>query len=95
MIQGSVDEPAVINAGADLDSAIADAVIDERHGAERPGSTGIAIYFPVPDLYDIQDNFNYTTVAQRFTDATQWDEFLAYANGNGEESFTRPAARLE
>jgi hypothetical protein len=40
------------------------------------------------------DDFNYTTVAQRFTDETQWDEFLAHANGQGGESFTRPASAL-
>ncbi|MFN2202428.1 MAG: clostripain-related cysteine peptidase, partial [Caldilineaceae bacterium] len=83
LIQSSTDDPAVQEAADNLESARQAAIIAEKHGAERPGSTGIAIYFPVRELYSILDNFGYTDIATRFVDTTQWDEFLAFHSGEG------------
>jgi hypothetical protein len=90
------NDPAVQSAAEALLAAIQQAVIAETHGPARKGSTGIAIYFPVPDMHAVGDNFGYTTVAGRFTDATQWDEFLAFhAGGGAAVSFTRPQPDAE
>ena len=88
-------DPALKIAAADLKSAMGKAVIAERHGAGRAGSTGIAIYFPVPALYAFQDNWGYAQVAARFAEASQWDEFLAFHSGGGApQSFSRPKPSL-
>ncbi len=73
------------------DSALADAaqrflaalkttVIAEKHGAGKPGSTGISIYFPNSQLYNspYAGPTSYTAVANRFAKESQWDDFLAY-----------------
>ncbi len=76
-----------------LISAIGSAVIAERHGPEKPGSTGIAIHFPVPQLYAYANNFDYNQVAERFVTETQWDEFLAtHLTDSRRENFSRPQA---
>lgn len=95
LIQSSTDDPAVLAAGQELDTARQAAIIAEKHGAQRPGSTGIAIHFPVREMYALQDNLGYTDVAARFTLATQWDEFLAFHAGDTPgESFARPMPPL-
>ena len=95
LIQSSTTDPAVLAAAQALDAARAAAIIAEKHGPERPGSTGIAIYFPVRELYEVADNFGYTEVAARFAETTQWDEFLAFHMGDtGGESFARPTSPL-
>lgn len=77
-----------------LQDAIQSAVIAEKHGPTRPGSTGMTIEFPVAGQYGVLDNLGYTLVAQRFTDATQWDEFLALHHANDRrENFSRPDAQ--
>ncbi len=88
--QESNDE-TVQAAAENLLSALQTAVVAERHGEGRNGSNGIAIYFPVPDMFGIADNFGYTTVAGRFAEETNWDEFLAFhAGGGAAVSFNRP-----
>jgi hypothetical protein len=64
----------------DLNAAIKKAVIAEKHGAKRPGSTGIAIYFPNSDLYRsaITGAQSYTAIANRFASQSLWDDFLAF-----------------
>ena len=61
-------------------SAINNAVIAERHGPNKPGSTGVSIYFPNSQLYGnpITGPQSYTAVADTFSDASLWDDFLAF-----------------
>lgn len=66
------------SAGERLLAALDRAVIAERHGEERPGATGISLYFPIFDLYKVADNLGYRVVARRFTKASQWDEYLDF-----------------
>jgi hypothetical protein len=56
------------------------AVIAERHGAKKPGATGISIYFPNSQLYrsPVTGPESYTAIARRFADESLWDDFLAY-----------------
>lgn len=78
-----------------LKAALNAAVIAERHGDGRPGSTGVAIYFPVPALFNFQNNWGYSDVAARFAAESQWDEFLAFHSGGGApQSFNRPKPGL-
>ena len=93
LIQNSTADPAVLDAAQALDAARIAAVIAEKHGPSRPGSTGVAIYFPVRSMYEIAGNFGYTTVAARFAEETQWDEFLAFHSGDAANgAFARPAS---
>ena len=61
-------------------AAIDQAVIAERHGPNKPGSTGVSIYFPNSQLYGnpITGPQSYTAVANTFTNASLWDDFLAF-----------------
>jgi hypothetical protein len=76
-----VDDPAVASAGQGVKGALAEAVVSERHGAERPGSTGLAIYFPASAEYVgtyAGDVINYPSSVGRFATASLWDDFLTF-----------------
>jgi len=63
-----------------LTQAIARGVIAEKHGSDRPGASGVSIYFPNSTLYgDPAGGIGaYTAVAGRFAEATLWDDFLGF-----------------
>jgi hypothetical protein len=82
--------PEVAASASDLLSAIQAAVIAEKHGSDRPGSTGMTIEFPVIDQYGAGENLGYALVAHRFAEATQWDEFLFAHHTGGGGDFSRP-----
>lgn len=89
------NDAALQSAADGVAAALSSAVVAERHGDGRPGSTGIAIYFPVPSLYAIAENWGYTDVASRFAAESQWDEFLAFhVVGGAAPSFNRPKPGL-
>ncbi len=95
LIAQQSNSEVVSSAAEALQAAIANAVIAERHGPGRSGSTGIAIYFPVPDMVEIGENFGYAEVADRFAAETNWDEFLTFhAGGGAPVSFNRPEPSL-
>jgi hypothetical protein len=73
-----------------LSTAINAAVIAERHGPKRPGASGIAIYFPVPELFKVEDDLGYTDVVDEFAAQSQWPQFLAFhaASGVRSDSFS-------
>jgi len=56
------------------------AVLAEKHGSSRPGSTGIAIYFPNSTLYNspYTGPQSYNLLAERFVKTSLWDDFLAF-----------------
>lgn len=64
----------------DLLSALERVIVAERHGAAKPGSTGIAIYFPNSSLYrsPYSGPQSYNVLARNFTGLSLWDEFLAF-----------------
>ncbi|MDI9548762.1 MAG: clostripain-related cysteine peptidase [Chloroflexota bacterium] len=92
LIQNLTQDPAALAAAQELDAARQAAVIAERHGPERPGSTGIAIYFPVREMYGWSDNLGYAEVSARFAQETQWDEFLAFHAGDAPVGISMSAA---
>jgi hypothetical protein len=60
--------------------ALDGAIIAEKHGSSKPGSMGIAIYFPNSTLYSspYTGPQSYNLLAERFVKASLWDDFLAY-----------------
>ena len=56
------------------------AVIAERHGRNKPGATGISIYFPNSQLYSspVAGAQSYTAISSRFAEVSLWDDFLAF-----------------
>lgn len=72
---------SVVSGAADqLLAALDQAIIAERHGPKKPGATGMSVYFPNSRLYQspVTGPESYTAVAERFSDASLWDDFLAF-----------------
>jgi hypothetical protein len=67
-------------AAVDVLTALNNAIIAERHGTSKPGSTGVAIYFPNSTLYrsPYTGLQSYTVLAERFSRVSLWDDFMAY-----------------
>ncbi len=63
-----------------VQTAIKQGVIAEKHGSNKPGSFGVAIYFPVSKLYRSPEAgpASYTAIANRFATESLWDDFLAF-----------------
>ncbi len=59
-------------------------VVAERHGESKPGSTGIAFYFPNSSLYrsPVTGIQSYALLAERFTKISLWDDFMAFHYAN-------------
>jgi len=61
-------------------AALDNAVIAEKHGPQKPGARGVALYFPNSDLYrsPVAGPQSYTAIAGRFAEESLWDDFLAF-----------------
>jgi hypothetical protein len=72
---GTVDQ-----ASSDLIGALKSFVVAEKHGSNKPGSTGVAIYFPNSTMYRSPHTGpqSYNVIAARFAQTSLWDDFLAY-----------------
>lgn len=68
------------NATQEVLAALQKAVIAEKHGPDKPGATGVSIYFPNSQLYQspAAGPPSYTSVASRFASESLWDDFLAF-----------------
>lgn len=80
-----------------LREVLAKAVIAETHGKNKPGATGISIYYPNSSLYSSPQSGpqSYTITAQGFARESLWDEFLVFhytgrAFERGESRVTLP-----
>jgi len=73
-------------------SALRTAVVAEKHGPKKSGSTGVSICFPNSQLYQnpVTGAESYTAIARRFANESLWDDFLAFHYAN--RSF-EPATR--
>jgi hypothetical protein len=93
---GQLNQGGELNQAAEnVQAAIQQAVVAEKHGPNKPGSTGVSIYFPTSQLYGTQEAGpqSYVAVSRRFTENLLWDEFLAYFyTGQQFEPATRSAA---
>lgn len=71
----------VVDAARQVLNVLNQAVLAEKHGYQKPGSTGISFYFPNSELYQLttdEDWVSYTSIADRFAAASLWDDFLVY-----------------
>lgn len=71
----------VDNAARQVINTLHQAVLAEKHGEQKPGSTGISFYFPNSELYQMttdEEWVSYTSTADRFAAASLWDDFLVY-----------------
>jgi hypothetical protein len=61
-------------------TAMNNSIVAEIHGTGRPGSTGIAIYFPNSTMYrsPYTGPQSYNTIAASFVKSSLWDDFLAF-----------------
>ncbi len=61
-------------------ASLESAVIAEKHGPKKPGSTGMSIYFPNSQLYNspLTGPQSYTAIAQRFSTESLWDDYLGF-----------------
>ena len=81
LVAAQSGDPAVESAALAVQEALNAAVIAEKHGPNRPGSSGLSIYFPVSNLYKVtatREDLLYTFFISRFAAASLWDDFLAY-----------------
>ncbi len=84
LLLSNTDDSNLTQAAENVKSALAQTVTSEMHGDERPGSSGLTIYFPNSDLYDgtFGDSpaygIQYSAFIGRFATASLWDDFLTY-----------------
>ena len=67
-------------ASNDVLSALSQVVVAEKHGPQKPGATGVSIYFPNSQLYNnpLTGPESYTAIAERFAQESLWDDFMAF-----------------
>jgi hypothetical protein len=80
LMQANTSEAKTKQAADAVLASLQSAVVAEKHGASRKGSTGLAIYFPNSTLYSspLAGPQSYTGIAKRFVDESLWDDFLAF-----------------
>jgi hypothetical protein len=80
LIQKNIKDSTVNKAASGLMNALDQTIIAEKHGSSKPGSSGIAIYFPNSTLYrnPYSGPQSYLELADRFARISLWDDFLAY-----------------
>ncbi len=73
-------DPSLTQAANAVMDALGQTVIAEKHGPQRSGATGISVYFPNSQLYQspLTGPQSYHAVADRFAEASLWDDFLAF-----------------
>ncbi len=95
LILDGVGDPAVAQAAQQVKSALAQTVVAEVHGEERPGSSGVSIYFPNSTEYTGTFDggmINYPSSIGRFATASLWDDYLTFHYAN--EAFDPGTADL-
>lgn len=82
MLSAEGKSPELSQATEDLLNILGAAVIAEKHGPQRPGSTGVSIYFPNSVLYGAYDFLPgsnvYVSTVSRFAAESLWDDFLLF-----------------
>jgi hypothetical protein len=100
-IASITEDQVVIQSNQQLQAALADVVIAEKHGDQRPGASGISVFFPVSNLYwdnNLGVSF-YTLSSRSLVNHTLWDDFLAF-HYSGQDfvtvgSVVEPTAEIE
>lgn len=76
-----IEDEAVSAAGRQVQEVLARAVVAEKHGDMRPGSSGVSIYFPNSTHYSASFGgtvLDYPSSVGRFATASLWDDFLTF-----------------
>lgn len=77
LVKNNLQDDAISEAVDQLSSAVDEAVLNEKHGKDKPGASGFALFFPTSNL--VQETYeDYANTATRFAKATLWDDFLLY-----------------
>ncbi|MBN1320967.1 MAG: DUF4339 domain-containing protein [Thermoleophilia bacterium] len=81
LLLDAIEDPDVAKAAQTVRDALAQAVTAEAHGAERPGSSGLSLYFPNSAEYSGtfgEWEIGYTSSVGRFATASLWDDYLTF-----------------
>jgi Clostripain family len=80
LVSRNANSGKVKQAASALINALNSAIIAEKHGTGKPGSTGIAIYFPNSTMFrsPYTGPQSYNLIAERFAKTSLWDDFLAF-----------------
>jgi hypothetical protein len=96
LMQANTQNQQTSQAAEGVIDALRNTVLAEMHGANRKGSTGLAIYFPNSTLYSspLAGPQSYTSVARRFASESLWDDFMSfhYLDRSFEPTATEPYA---
>jgi hypothetical protein len=96
LMKANTRDDRTVQAADGVIAALQSAVLTEKHGANRKGSTGLAIYFPNSTLYSspLAGPQSYTYIARRFAGESLWDDFMAfhYLDRSFEPTVTEPYA---
>ena len=85
LLTQATKDQGVNQAARNLAQTLTQTVIAKKNGQDKPGATGLSIYFPVGQLYQsaAAGPKSYTAIANRFAQDSLWDEFLAFHYGGG------------
>jgi hypothetical protein len=94
------DNAEVAAALQQVQAALQQTVLAEKHGPQRPGATGISIFFPNSRLFEVtfspEQVDNYTASASRFATSSLWDEYVyLHYTGQGFDSAAVDVAVLQ
>jgi hypothetical protein len=80
LVSKEANSSSLTQSATTLLDAMNNAILAEKHGSSKPGSTGIAIYFPNSTLYNspYTGPQSYNLLAERFVKTSLWDDFLAF-----------------
>ncbi len=96
LMQANTQDQRTTQAAEGVIDALRSTVLAEKHGENRKGSTGLAIYFPNSTLYSspLAGPQSYTGIARRFATESLWDDFMSfhYLDRNFEPTATEPYA---
>lgn len=80
LIYKNTNDANVRTAAENVVAGLNNVIVAEKHGPAKPGSTGIAIYYPNSQLYSTATTgmSSYTVIADSFSRYSLWDDFLGY-----------------
>jgi hypothetical protein len=80
LVSKQMNSNEVDQAASAVIAALNTSIVAEKHGSGKPGSTGVAIYFPNSTMYNspYTGPQSYNLIAERFVKSSLWDDFLAF-----------------
>jgi hypothetical protein len=80
LLKQEIGDADLVRAADRVLASLDQAIIAEKHGPKKPGSTGMSIYFPNSQLYQspLTGPESYTAIARRFAGESLWDDYLGF-----------------